>query len=264
MTDADPGEFPHRDRSIEIIDASARLRSKWRSQRAEAGAAASVRDEVLALLQDAAAAGASIMSTTNRSAVEYEINQWRRWMADELGEYHPFVELQPSQILQDELRKVDYPNLMIMLRQGETISGRLVESVEFAKHLDEVRDAFGESKLINCRFDRCKFDGAQFGAGTKLVYVRFSECSLDYFFWPNVRASSLTFEDLTVNAASFENGIFADVLFRNFTSDRVNFMDANFTYCKFDTVGMTGANFSGAVFSKCMFDASVFSACDFS
>lgn len=257
-------EHVYRDRAIEILDYSRKLRAKWRSHRGVGLTADKMRDEVDGLLVAAGRSGVSIASPANRDAVEYEIDLWRQWIADELGEYYPPVELAPSQITQDELVELDYPNLIILLRQGETVSGRSLRGIEFAKHLSEVREAFRESKLVNCRFEHCKFDGAQFGAGTKLVYVTFVECSLDYCLWPNVRALSLAFEHLDVHAAGFESGTFADVLFRKLRTDRVVFMDANFTYCRFDATEIVGTSFVGAIFSHCIFTGAQFTGCDFS
>ena len=259
------GEFSiYRDRSIEILERSANIRARWRTQDGEVADSEQLKDEVANLLRDASAAGESIMSKANRDSVTREIDNWRRWLADEFGEYVPRMELIPSRISQDELQDLDYPNLMILLRQGVTVHGRLLDSIQFARHLDEVRETFRESKFINCRFDKCKFDGANFGAGTKLVYVNFSECSLDYFIWPQIRASSLAFQDMRMLGASFESGVFSDVLLKNFEADRAIFMDANFTYCKFEQTRIDGTNFSGAIFSKCIFDRAIFNACDFS
>ena len=78
-----------------------------------------------------------------------------------------------------------------------------------------------------------------------------------------MHAASLAFQDMKISGSAFESGVFSDVLFRNFESDNVNFLDANFTYCKFDDVRIEGSNFSGAIFSKCIFEGASFRGCDF-
>lgn len=259
------GEYGiYRDRSTEILEQSVQLRTRYRANRSDRVELRRLSGDVTSFIHDAAAAGEFIMSEANRDVVTAEINNWRTWFADEMGEYVPPVELAPSRISQDDLQELDYPNLMLILREGETVHGKLLDSIEFARHLDEVRQTFSESKFINCRFDKCKFDGANFGPGTKLVYVNFTECSLDYFNWPHIRASSLAFQDMEVRGASFESGVFSEVLLRSFSADRANFMDANFTYCRFEQTSVEGSNFSGAIFSKCFFDRADFTGCDFS
>jgi uncharacterized protein YjbI with pentapeptide repeats len=254
----------HRDRSVEILDRGAGLWQRWRELRREGQPGDPLRAEVLAHVEDARQAGEWIVSEANREALQAEIERWRGWFADELGEYIPAIDLAPAYASGNILQEIDYQNLMILLARGEPVTDLVVKDIEFAKHLDEVREAFSESKLINCRFDRCKFDGTQFGTGTKLVYVGFSECSMDNLTWPAVRASSLAFEDLSIRGARFEGGVFSDVLFRKLRTDRVDFTDANFTYCRFDRVNSEGTDYAGAIFSKCIFEGTVFRACDLS
>lgn len=253
-----------RDRSVEILDRAGELSRRWRELRAAGIPGDELRADVIILINEAKQAGEWIVAAANRRAVQAEIARWRGWLADELGEYLPPVELAPAMVAESVLQEIDYETLMLLLSRGEPITGKVVRGIEFAKHLDEVREGFSESKLINCRFDRCKFNGAQFGAGTKLVYVTFVECTMDNLIWPLVRASSLAFEDLNIRGARFENGVFSDVLFRNFRTERADFADANFTYCRFDGVAAVGTEFAGTVFSKCLFDGSELSGCDLS
>jgi uncharacterized protein YjbI with pentapeptide repeats len=258
------GEPPFRDPSIRMRDRSAKLRERWRSIR-DHRPASDLRDDVLAFLNDAAESGESIVSASNREMVAIEIGLWRQWLAAELGEYLDPIDMAPSQVsVDEELRGIDRQDLLEMLQRGETVNGRLVKDVVFANYLTEVSDAFSEAKLINCRFERCVFDGASFGSNTKLVYVAFLECSLNNMYWPRVRASSLVFEDLHIRGARFEGGMFADVLFRNFqSSNGTSFADANFTYCRFEDVEFAGTDFTGAIFSNCVFEGATFTACNF-
>src|SRR5690349_10767341 len=184
MNQSTAGAPMGRDRSTEILERSNDLWRRWRALRDAGDAGDALRPELLELLQDTADAGVWVISPVNREMLTAEIEQWRRWFADELGEYLPPVDLAPAVVPDEKLPELDYSNLMILLKRGEVISSRLVQGIEFAKHLDEVREAFSESKLINCRFEQCKFDGTRFGAGTKLVYVTFSECTMDYLIWP--------------------------------------------------------------------------------
>lgn len=265
MPDRTSGEeSPFRDPSIRLRDRSAKLRERWRSLRAQGGAPGDIRDDVLTFLHDTAASGELIVSPTNREMVIAEIEVWRYWLAAEMGEYLEPLELAPSQVSDDELMSVDRQNLLEMLSRGETVNGRVVRDVAFASYRDEVTEVFSEAKLINCRFERCVFDGASFGSNTKLVYVAFLECSLNNMYWPRVRASSLAFEDLHIRGARFEGGVFADVLFRNFqSSNGTSFTDANFTYCRFENVEFVGTDFTGAIFSNCVFENAKFTACNF-
>ena len=258
------GEPSFRDPSIRMRDKSAKLRERWRTIRKEGKPASDIRADVLSFLSEAAESGESIVSAANRQMVALEIELWRRWLATELGEYLDPIEMAQSQVSEDELIGIDRQDLLERLVQGETVNGRLVRDVVFANYLTEVSDAFSEAKLINCRFERCVFDGASFGANTKLVYVAFLECSLNNMYWPRVRASSLAFEDLRIQGARFEGGMFADVLFRNFqSSNGTSFADANFTYCRFEDVEFVGTDFTGAIFSSCVFEGAKFTACNF-
>lgn len=243
-----------------ILFQSREKRRRWRANLDEE-ALKGARDEVISLIADMIAAGSMTGSEYTRSLLEAEIASWRDWLA-ERGEYVPRQALRPPAPV-EELREISREQLFQTLNDEGILQGRIVRGVIFANHLPELRQAFSDARIVNCRFEDCQFDGAEFGEDTRLIYTGIVNSSLNNLGWPGVRASSLALRDLDIVGARFQGGSFADVLFRNFHSrEGTDFSECNFTFCRFEGVAFEGTNMTAAIFSRCVFGECTFRGVD--